>query len=139
MALRHFTLREATALLPRLAEMIQTLRELRDAAVVKKAQIDQLWQRLEGGEPVLSAIGEEQGTFDAMTRRLVSIAQEIEATGCVLRDLDVGLIDFPCRARGGTTVYLCWRQGEPAIAFWHGIDEGYAGRKPIARLPQDIT
>ena len=139
MALRHFTLQEATALLPRLAEMIQTLRELRDAAVVKKAQIDQLWQRLEGGEPVLSAIGEEQGTFDAITRRLVSIAQEIEATGCVLRDLDMGLIDFPCRARGGTTVYLCWRQGEPAIAFWHGIDEGYAGRKPIARLPQDIT
>jgi hypothetical protein len=139
MALRHFTLQEATSLLPRLAEMIQTLRELRDAAVVKKAQIDQLWQRLEGGEPVLSAIGEEQGTFDAITRRLVSIAQEIEATGCVLRDLDMGLIDFPCRARGGTTVYLCWRQGEPAIAFWHGIDEGYAGRKTIARLPQDIT
>ena len=139
MALRHFTLQEATSLLPRLAEMIQTLRELRDAAVVKKAQIDQLWQRLEGGEPVLSAIGEEQGRFDAITRRLVSIAQEIEATGCVLRDLDVGLIDFPCRARGGTTVYLCWRQGESAIAFWHGVDEGYAGRKPIARLPQDIT
>jgi len=138
MALRHFTLQEATNLLPRLGEMIRTLRELRDAAVVKKAQIDQLWRRLEGGEPVLSAIGEEQGTLDAITGRLVSAAQAIEATGCVLRDLDTGLVDFPCRAKGGTTVYLCWRQGEPGIAFWHGTDEGFAGRKPIARLPQDI-
>jgi len=138
MALRHFTLQEATALLPRLEEMIRTLRELRDAAVVKKAQVDQLWRRLEGGEPVLSAIGEEQGTLDAITGRLASAAQEIESTGCVLRDLDMGLIDFPCRAKAGRTVYLCWRQGEPAIAFWHGTDEGFAGRKPIARLPQDF-
>jgi hypothetical protein len=138
MALRHFTLHEATTLLPQLEEMIQTLRDLRDAAVVKKAQIDHLWRRLEGGEPVLSAIGEEQGALDGITGRLVAAAQEIEGTGCVLRDLDMGLVDFPYRAKGGTTVYLCWRQGEPAIAFWHGTDEGFAGRKPIARLPQDI-
>jgi len=138
MALRHFTLQEATNLLPRLEELIQTLRELRAAAVVKKAQIDQLWRRLEGGEPVLSAIGEEQGTLDGVTGRLVSAAQALEATGCVLRDLDMGLVDFPCRAKG-ETVYLCWRRGEPAIAFWHGTGEGFAGRKPIARLPQDIV
>ncbi len=51
--------------------------------------------------------------------------------------MQLGLVDFPFRARGGTAVYLCWRLGEPSIAFWHGIDEGYGGRKPIASLPLD--
>ena len=137
--MRFFTLEEATALLPRLAEMIQASQDLRDEAAVKKAQIDRLWQRLEGGEPLLSALGEEQRKFDTITEELVSIVQETEAMGCILRDLDTGLIDFPFRASGSVTVYLCWRRGEPAIAFWHGIGEGYAGRKPIVRLPRDST
>ena len=67
------------------------------------------------------------------------LAGEIESTGCVLRDLDTGLVDFPFRARGGATVFLCWRVGEPAIGFWHGPDEGFAGRQPITRLPLDQT
>lgn len=130
-----FALHEATALLPRLTQLIDGLRHLRDEAVVKKAQIDHLWQRLDAGEPVLSTLSEEQRALDDLTTRLVAIAKEIESTGCVLRDVDLGLVDFLFRARGGATVLLCWRHGEPTIQFWHGTDEGYAGRKPIERLP----
>lgn len=135
-AVRYFTLGEATALLPRLTDLVGALRRLRDDAVVKKAQVDLLWRRLEGGEPVLSVIGEEQRQLDAISARLVSAAEEVESTGCVLRDLDMGLVDFPFRIRAGV-VFLCWRVGEPAIQFWHGTDEGYGGRKPIGRLPLD--
>jgi hypothetical protein len=55
----------------------------------------------------------------------------------VLRDVDSGLVDFPARVRGGRTVFLCWRLGEPEIAFWHGTNEGFAGRKPLTQLPLD--
>ena len=133
--MRRFSLDEATELLPRLKQLIDGLRRLRDEAVVKKAQIDRLWQRLGAGEPMLSTLGAEQRELDDLTSRLVGIAKEIESTGCILRDVDLGLVDFPFRARGGATVFLCWRHGEAAIQFWHGTDEGYAGRKPIERLP----
>jgi hypothetical protein len=133
---RHFTVGEATALLPRLTELVATLRQFRDSAVVRRARIDQLWQRLEHGEPVLTTIGNEQRALDALADRLVTTAKEIESIGCVLRDLDQGLIDFPFRAQTGT-VFLCWKVGESAIQFWHGTDEGFAGRKPIAQLPVD--
>lgn len=137
MAIRHFTLAEATGLLPRLTEMVSALRRLRDDAIVKKARMDLLWKRLEAGEPVLGTLGDEQRQLDTITARLVSTASDIESTGCILRDLDLGLVDFPFRARGGATVYLCWKAGEPAIRFWHATDEGFAGRQPIERLPLD--
>jgi hypothetical protein len=135
--MRHFTLEEATALLPRLTEMLEALRQVRDQAILKKTQMDVLWQRLGKGEPVLGRLGDEQRELDRVTARLVSAAKEVENTGCILRDVEAGLVDFPCLARGGSEVFLCWRLGERAIAFWHGHDEGFAGRKPIARLPSD--
>ncbi len=137
MATRFFSLDEAAGLLPRLSEMLEALRRLRDQAILKKTQLDLLWQRLSRGESVLGKLGEEQRELDALTARLVAVAKDLEATGCILRDVDAGLVDFPFRARRETTVFLCWRLGEPEIAFWHGTDEGFAGRKPIAQLPLD--
>jgi len=55
---------------------------------------------------------------------------EIDATGVQVKDLDIGLLDFPCVVEG-ETVLLCWKLGEPAITHWHGVHEGFAGRKPI--------
>ena len=132
---QYFNIDDASALLPRLVEMLEALRRLRDQAVFKKAQLDLLWTRLSEGEPVLATLGERQSEMDGLTAGLVAAAKDIEATGCILRDVDLGLVDFPFRASGGATIFLCWRLGEPAIAFWHGVDEGYAGRKPISQLP----
>jgi hypothetical protein len=56
--------------------------------------------------------------------------EKIQATGCVVKDLEVGLLDFPARING-EAVYLCWRLGEDRIRFYHSQDEGFAGRKPI--------
>lgn len=137
MAARYFTVSAAARLLPRLTEMLDALRRFRDQAILKKTQLDLLWQRLSRGEPVLGRLGEEQRELDAMTARLIAVAKDLEATGCILRDVELGLVDFPFRARSGATVFLCWRSGEPEIAFWHGADEGFTGRKPIAKLPLD--
>lgn len=135
--MRYFTVPEAQGLLPRLRDVLDGLRRTRDQATLKKAQIEHLWKRLEAGEPVLGTIGEEQKQMDALVSRLAAIVQDLEETGCILRDVDAGLVDFPARVRGGRTVFLCWRLGEPRIAFWHGTDEGFGGRKPLAQLPLD--
>jgi hypothetical protein len=62
--------------------------------------------------------------------RLRELVEEIEEPGCLVKDLDIGLVDFPCRL-GGREFYLCWKLGEPRIQFWHSMDEGFAGRKPL--------
>jgi hypothetical protein len=56
--------------------------------------------------------------------------ERIHATGCIVKDLEVGLLDFPARI-DGEEVYLCWKLGEDRIRFYHRQDEGFAGRKPI--------
>jgi hypothetical protein len=56
--------------------------------------------------------------------------EHIEDSGCLVKDLDIGLIDFPAML-GQQQVFLCWKLGEPRIEFWHGVHEGFAGRKPI--------
>jgi len=66
-------------------------------------------------------------TAAAALREAMESVQEI---GCVVKDLDIGLIDFPTLFRG-VEVYLCWKLDEPGIAFWHGVDEGFRGRKAI--------
>ncbi len=66
---------------------------------------------------------------DAM-ERLEKEIQKLEELGCVLKDMSIGLIDFPA-VRLGTRVWLCWKLGEENVSFWHGLHEGYTGRKPV--------
>jgi hypothetical protein len=75
--------------------------------------------------------------FNKMKRRrddgvngLKAAIDRIHSFGCLVKDLDIGLIDFPTLLRG-REVYLCWKLGETGIRFWHGVDEGFSGRKAI--------
>lgn len=69
--------------------------------------------------------------LEGATEKTQSVVQQIEATGCKVRDIDLGLIDFPGRLNG-EDVFWCWRLGETRIRFWHRPQEGFAGRKPIS-------
>ena len=71
-----------------------------------------------------------QAARDEAAANLRSVIEEVQELGCVVKDLDMGLVDFPTLFEG-QEVYLCWKLGEPAITFWHGVDEGFAGRKAI--------
>ena len=68
--------------------------------------------------------------FDALVKELEACVEELVALGIVVKDVDLGLVDFPAR-RHGEDVLLCWHVGEERVAFWHGLEEGYAGRKPV--------
>jgi hypothetical protein len=122
---RLFTLAEANALLPRLTALLDQLRAARDA--IRAARADLL--------PVLEAAVGNGGSRKAGEllphfRRLEEALLTMQGLGLELRDIDAGLVDFPCQ-RDGRVVYLCWRYGEDAIRFWHDLDAGFAGRRPL--------
>jgi hypothetical protein len=74
------------------------------------------------------------GSFPPEVETLVEIVSGLEKRGIVVKDLDEGLIDFPAVRENGQEVYLCWKIGENDIRFWHGLEEGFAGRKRIEEL-----
>lgn len=130
---RLFTVHEANAALTELAPRIARLWTSRDEARRLRELLEVLWQRLDNSEPVLSTIGERQAALDTLRAKFARLIDDIDALGVVLRDIDVGLVDFPARVRG-MPIYLCWRVGEAQVAFWHGRSEGFAGRKSIAMI-----
>jgi hypothetical protein len=121
---RHYTLEEASALLPWVAEQLGRMRSARDRLGDADARA------------ALSAAG--QGNGGGQPGRVVSEAflelreavVELREREIVLRDLDRGLVDFPA-LRDDREVYLCWEEGETEIAFWHEPEAGFAGRRPL--------
>jgi hypothetical protein len=130
---RHFTLAEAERMLP------EVDRALRDALFHKAeyqaadAELNATMQgiRMAGGSrvnpgPILAT----RARRDASTLALRKVFEKIEQMGVLIKDLETGLIDFLTLYQGHE-VCLCWKLGEEGIGFWHGMEEGFAGRKPI--------
>lgn len=131
---RYFTLEEATAALPEVERLLGRLRELNTDAVDAKARLDALWDRVPEGSHVLDELPAAQRELEHRIAAAEEALEDLNGIGCVVKDLDLGLVDFPALA-AGTEVCLCWRLGEDAIGYWHGTTEGYAGRKPLRLLP----
>jgi hypothetical protein len=129
---RYFTPTEANDALktvrPLVEEMVARRRALSEAAT-RRAELARLVAGNGGGvDPGDFATLDEEATREAAEiARLVSRIQEL---GVLVKDLDRGLVDFPA-LRGDEEVLLCWELGEDEIAFWHGLEEGFAGRKPL--------
>jgi hypothetical protein len=132
--MKYFSLEQATRILPEIEPLLLNLRDLQTRALHIKERVDLLWQRLEAGEPVLDEIATQQSRLDADVGEMRSHVERLETLGVILRDVGIGLIDFPAVA-AGTEFYLCWRLGEEGIQFWHGMDEGFGGRKPLWTMP----
>jgi hypothetical protein len=130
---KRFTLAEAQRLIPRVDGL------LRDAIAVKseydeaEAAIQSFTERvmMMGGMDVDRSVAlDARNRRDSAAGRLRAAIQQVQEIGCIVKDLDTGLIDFPTLFRG-VEVYMCWKLGEPAIEFWHGVEEGFRGRKAI--------
>lgn len=132
MAVRYFTTEEAN-------EALSDLRPLAEEMVERRRVLAQLQERQSEFEGRIAGNG---GDFDPGELRELQERMAEEATGvarCVARihelgalvkDLDEGLVDFPAQ-RGDEEVLLCWKLGEEQVAYWHGLEEGFAGRKPL--------
>ena len=133
MADRYFSPADVEALIPQLTAVMERIRDARREAMAVEEGMKTEQQRITmtGG----AAFDRDRWRADQERReRLVEGMrfglQTITGLGGVTKDVDQGLVDFP-HLREGREVNLCWKFGEKAIRFWHGLDEGYAGRKPL--------
>lgn len=130
---KRFTLPEAERLLPEIESEIRSAIELKARYQQAEGEHQAFNQRLmlSGGMAVdRDAILAKRAAKDKTAEELKSAIDAIHGFGCQVKDLDIGLIDFPTLYQG-REVYLCWKLGEKGISFWHGVDEGFQGRKPV--------
>jgi hypothetical protein len=131
--MKTFTLDEAQAVLPIVEALLNRTLEAKEALTGLEEEQQGLLRRVfvSGGMLVdLAVVKKRKITMAALVQRAKDSLQEIDAIGVQVKDLDTGLLDFPCVLEG-ETVLLCWKRGEPRIAFWHRIEDGFRGRQPI--------
>jgi hypothetical protein len=121
--IRYFTIEEANELLPTLEPLVEELLERRARVVhLSETQQSLLSDRFSDvGGPVLADMTQEFMIIEELVQRIV-------AYGCVLKDINVGLIDFLAE-KDGREVFLCWRYGEPRIEYYHELHTGFQGRQ----------
>jgi hypothetical protein len=131
--MKTFTLDEAQSLLPVLESLLKRAIEGKKSAEEQEAKLQELRQRifLSGGMQVnvISAL-RQRAEIDKFVQQAKDAVAEIDSIGVQVKDLDTGLLDFPCLI-DGEIVLLCWRMGEPRIDFWHTVDAGFRGRQPL--------
>ncbi len=130
---RTFTLDEALSLLPVLESLLRTAIAGKKLMEEVEGEMQELSHRifLNGGTHVdVVAIARRKAERAKAEQRAKDAIAEIDSIGVQVKDLDIGLLDFPCEVEG-QTVLLCWKMGEKSITHWHGTDEGFAGRKLI--------
>jgi len=130
---RTFTLQEAQVLLPVLEGLLKKAIDGRKVMERVEKEFEQVSHRifLQGGVQVdLAGLAKRKAEKDKATRQVKDALAEIDATGVQVKDLDIGLLDFPCMV-DERVILLCWKLGEKSIEHWHSVEEGFSGRKPI--------
>ncbi|MBN1443792.1 MAG: DUF2203 domain-containing protein [Planctomycetes bacterium] len=122
---KFFTVESANRTLPLVSRIVEDVVRLNA----------RMWDLYRKGKELVekgqgAAAEEIQDELQGLAYERSQYIEEMEEIGCLLKDPDVGLVDFPAR-RGDRVVYLCWKLGEPRIAHWHEIHAGFAGRQPV--------
>lgn len=133
MSQRTFTLDEALTLLPILESLLRIAIDGKKLIEAVDAELQELAHRvfLSGGLLVnVVHMARRKGEREKTIQKVKDAIAEIDATGVQVKDLDIGLLDFPCKVEG-EIILLCWKLGEQGITHWHGLNDGFAGRKPI--------
>jgi hypothetical protein len=129
---RVFTPEEANEALAEVRPLAESMVAHRRSLLAAQRRQHELLARIAGNGGDLSP-GEVRDAAADVERELTAIAEcvaSLNAAGVQVKDLDEGLVDFPARHRG-RDILLCWKVGEPEVAYWHGLEEGFAGRKPL--------
>ena len=130
---RTFTLDESQELLPVLEALLRTSIDGKKLIESVDAELQATVQRvfLNGGTLLnVVHLARRKAERGKAIQRVKDAMDEIDAMGVQVKDLAIGLLDFPCEV-DGEVILLCWKLGEKAISHWHGVSEGFAGRKPI--------
>ena len=129
---RYYTLDTATELLVQVRPLLEVLRD--DARRLERVRDDAVRLRRSNGAPGAAAAAQErEGELVGIADRMRDVVARLEAWDVQLRDIETGLIDFPALA-SGRPIWLCWRLGEEGIGWWHDINVGFSGRRPLIEL-----
>jgi hypothetical protein len=128
MSERLFTLAEALQTLPAAAHALLQVQEWKAELEDRSAALEQLLNATEGNGHLAQDIAEARAALQEAASELDRSFRVMDALGVELKGIENGLLDFPSM-RDGRVVYLCWRQGEETIAYWHDVDAGFAGRQ----------
>ena len=124
-----FDVSEANELIPRLEALI---RQLQARVTELRSQIAQILEVDPEAEALqLPEVMERHPQLRAPSASLAEAAHAIESLGCFLKDIDLGLVDFPYQNESGEVVFLCWQFGEPGVLAWHPIEGGFDQRRPL--------
>jgi hypothetical protein len=129
---RTFTLEEANAALVELRPIVERMVQHRRNLTAAQLEQAELVTRIagNGGDMVPSDLHEAAETIQREADAISDCAEQINSAGAEVKSLEDGLLDFPAR-RGDEVVLLCWKLGEDEIHYWHRVDEGFEGRKPL--------
>ena len=130
---RTFTVAEAENLLPVLESLLRSAIQAKKLIEEVDAELQALTNRIfvNGGMLIdVAVVARRKAERDKALQKAKDAVAEIDATGVQVKDLDIGLLDFPCLV-GEEVILLCWKLGEKGITHWHSVEEGFAGRKPI--------
>ncbi len=126
-----FSPEKANALIPKVAPLIEELWAKRRELAIKLLENDPALQTARTSRRMAPFQARKQPRrFGELKAEIVRLVNRIEAFGCVMKDMDLGLLDFPAM-RKGEQVYLCWKAGEPQINYWHSTNESFVDRKEL--------
>jgi hypothetical protein len=130
----HFTIQDANRVLPSVIKKFKNI-------VFMKDQVLQIQTEMESDPKYMSSFKDyvikKQELNSALTNFYKAI-EDLESTGVMIRSVEEGLLDFPS-IRFDEEVWLCWKEGETEIKFWHGKDEGFDGRKPLSVSDESLV
>lgn len=131
----YYDLGAANDRIGELRPLLHELREDRDAIAAAQLRLQRLQDDGSSGDEDAqrAQLESEQERVAETVRRMERTVRQIDAWGITLRDIGMGLVDFPALANG-RPIWLCWKLGEEDVAFWHELDAGIAGRKPLIEL-----
>ena len=131
--MKTFTLDEAQSLVPVLESLLKRAIEAKQAADAVESELSDLARRiyLSGGMRVDTAkVARQRAEIETHLKLARESIAEIDSIGVQVKDIDAGLLDFPCNL-DGEVVLLCWRMGETTIEHWHTMESGFQGRQPV--------
>lgn len=126
---RLFTVGEANELLASLRPLMHQIFSDLDS-LRQRSEIVIREERLSPDSSDLMERLQEDGEIVGLIQEIRGLVEEINSYGCVCKGVEQGLVDFPCLL-AGEVVYLCWRFGEESVGYWHRVEDGFAGRKPL--------
>jgi hypothetical protein len=131
--MKTFTLDEAQSMLPLVESLLKRAIESKQAAEAMDAELTSLSRRihLAGGMYIdVAKVANQRTAMDRQVKLARETVQELDDIGVQVKDLESGLLDFPCRI-DDEIVMLCWKSGEASIEHWHTVESGFKGRRPI--------